>query len=115
MAESLPAVPGYELLGEHGRGGTGVVYKARRATPPARGLHSAYGVGVLKGWSDSGARPEFDVVTGVSAGALMSTFAFLGPQYDDFLRANLVGTRRQDFLRLRPLTGLALHGALFSA
>jgi hypothetical protein len=39
----------------------------------------AFGAGVLKGWGRAkGGRPEFDVVTGVSTGALIAPFAFLG-------------------------------------
>lgn len=50
------------------------------------GPAGAFGAGVLVGWSESGSRPEFDIVTGVSTGALMSVFAFLGPDYDGLLR-----------------------------
>jgi predicted acylesterase/phospholipase RssA len=42
----------------------------------------AYGAGVLNGWTESGRRPEFTVVSGVSTGALIAPFAFLGPAYD---------------------------------
>jgi hypothetical protein len=42
----------------------------------------AYGGGLLVGWSKRGTRPTFEVVTGVSAGALIAPFAFLGPAYD---------------------------------
>src|SRR5262249_31607986 len=42
----------------------------------------AYGAGVINGWTASGTRPRFTVVTGVSAGALIAPFAFLGPEYD---------------------------------
>ncbi|WP_244491014.1 patatin-like phospholipase family protein [Paramesorhizobium deserti] len=49
------------------------------------GSGGAFGVGVLKAWSDRGERPEFDIVSGVSTGALMAPFAFLGPTYDDML------------------------------
>lgn len=48
----------------------------------AGGADGAYGAGVLKGWTENGTRPEFDVVTGVSTGALMAVLAFLGPEYD---------------------------------
>jgi predicted patatin/cPLA2 family phospholipase len=50
------------------------------------GSHGAYGAGVLIGWTDAGTRPEFDVVTGISTGALMATAAFLGPEQDETLR-----------------------------
>lgn len=46
----------------------------------------AYGAGVLNGWTDSGKRPQFTVVSGVSVGALIAPFAFLGPAYDERLR-----------------------------
>ncbi len=50
------------------------------------GADGAFGAGVLKGWTESGRRPRFDIVTGVSTGALTSVFAFLGPKYDETLR-----------------------------
>jgi hypothetical protein len=50
------------------------------------GEHGAFGAGLLSGWSESGHRPTFDIVTGVSTGALMSPFAFLGSAYDDRLK-----------------------------
>lgn len=46
------------------------------------GANGAYGAGLLKGWSDSGTRPIFKIVTGVSTGALIAPFAFLGQKYD---------------------------------
>jgi predicted acylesterase/phospholipase RssA len=42
----------------------------------------AYGAGLMVGWTDSGRRPSFELVTGISAGALIAPFAFLGPAYD---------------------------------
>ena len=49
------------------------------------GSNGAFGAGLLTGWTKRGNRPDFDVVTGISTGALMATFAFLGPDYDDDL------------------------------
>jgi len=46
------------------------------------GGDGAYGAGLLNGWSESGKRPEFSVVTGVSTGSLMSPFAFVGKAQD---------------------------------
>ncbi|MFZ7126643.1 MAG: patatin-like phospholipase family protein [Desulfobacterales bacterium] len=47
------------------------------------GANGAFGAGLLVGWTAAGTRPEFTMVTGISTGALMAPFAFLGPAYDD--------------------------------
>ena len=49
------------------------------------GQNGAFGAGFLKGWRESGNRPEFDIVGGVSTGALLSTHALLGTEADDAL------------------------------
>lgn len=46
------------------------------------GDNGAFAAGLLVGWSDAGTRPEFKLVTGISTGALVAPFAFLGPEYD---------------------------------
>ena len=50
------------------------------------GSDGAFGAGLINGWTESGERPHFKVVTGVSTGALIAPFAFLGPDYDDELK-----------------------------
>jgi predicted acylesterase/phospholipase RssA len=50
------------------------------------GADGAYGAGVLNGWTAAGTRPRFSAVSGVSTGALIAPFAFLGPAYDATLR-----------------------------
>ncbi len=50
------------------------------------GANGAFGAGVLCGWTASGTRPEFAVVTGISTGALTAPFAFLGSDYDETLK-----------------------------
>jgi len=50
------------------------------------GSNGAYGAGVIYGWTRSGKRPNFDIVTGVSTGALIAVLAFAGPQYDEQLK-----------------------------
>ncbi len=50
------------------------------------GGDGAYAAGFLTGWTRSGQRPHFEVVTGVSTGALAAPFAFLGPSYDGVLK-----------------------------
>jgi len=65
----------------------------RTALPPVSylavsggGDNGAFGAGLLNGWTEAGTRPEFKIVTGVSTGALIAPFAFLGPDYDAALR-----------------------------
>ena len=50
------------------------------------GDKGSFGAGLLIGWTERGDRPEFKIVSGVSTGALIAPFAFLGPAYDDVLR-----------------------------
>jgi predicted acylesterase/phospholipase RssA len=49
------------------------------------GENGAFGAGLLNGWTYSGTRPEFDIVTGISTGALQAPFVFLGEEYDTSL------------------------------
>lgn len=50
------------------------------------GTSGAFAAGILLGWTEAGNRPEFTTVTGISAGALVAPFAFLGPEYDEVLK-----------------------------
>lgn len=73
----------------------------------------AFGAGVLAGWTESGTRPSFTVVTGISAGALIAPFAFLGPGYDGPLRELFTETAPGDVLLLgRIATALLFRQAL---
>ncbi|MGD0102697.1 MAG: patatin-like phospholipase family protein [Rhodopila sp.] len=51
------------------------------------GENGAFGAGILCGWTEQGTRPEFELVTGVSTGALTAPFAYLGSSYDPQLRS----------------------------
>lgn len=66
------------------------------------GNYGAYSAGVLAGWTAAGNRPTFDVVTGVSAGALLAPLAFLGPKYDQFMTDSYTTARTEDIYRRRP-------------
>lgn len=66
----------------------------------------AFGAGLLSGWTAAGTRPEFDLVTGVSAGALIAPFAFLGPRKDPQLKAIFTRYGRNDILRTDVLAGI---------
>ena len=73
------------------------------------GAGGAFGAGALVGWTRAGTRPEFQVVTGVSVGALVAPFAFLGSAWDDKLREAFSGGRTEHLLRRR------WSGALFGS
>ncbi|VTS06138.1 patatin-like phospholipase family protein [Tuwongella immobilis] len=76
------------------------------------GKYGAFTVGILKGWTDSGTRPTFDVVTGVSTGAMIATFAYLGPQYDELLLHYYSSLDTNEVLRKRGLLRAFWSGAM---
>ena len=71
------------------------------------GQDGAFGAGLLVGWTKRGDRPEFDYVTGVSTGALLAPFAYLGPGYDERMR-DLFTTVDEDALLRKRWFGAAL-------
>jgi hypothetical protein len=76
------------------------------------GENGAFGAGLLCGWSVQGTRPTFDLVTGVSTGALSAPFAFLGPNYDPQLRAVYTETAPHEILVKRSLTAALFNDAM---
>jgi predicted acylesterase/phospholipase RssA len=70
------------------------------------GDNGAFGAGVLCGWTEHGDRPRFKLVTGISTGALIAPFAFLGSEYDDNLKVYTMVTQREIFRRKSLLTAL---------
>jgi hypothetical protein len=66
------------------------------------GENGAFGAGLLTGWTESGTRPEFTVVTGISTGALLAPFAFLGPKCDPQLEV-YTQVRAEDILKPRTM------------
>jgi predicted acylesterase/phospholipase RssA len=70
------------------------------------GDNGAYGAGVLCGWTEHGDRPRFKLVTGISTGALMAPFAFLGSSYDANLKVYTMVTQAEIFRRKSLLTAL---------
>jgi hypothetical protein len=68
------------------------------------GQNGAFGAGFLIGWRESGGRPEFDVVGGVSTGALLATHALLGTPADDaILEQMYTGVTNQDIYKNRSI------------
>jgi hypothetical protein len=63
------------------------------------GMNGAFGAGFLCGWTEQGSRPIFDFVTGISAGALLAPFAFLGANQDAALREIYTNLEPGDLFR----------------
>lgn len=82
-------------------GHTGPLPPANLLAISGGGDDGAYTAGLLNGWTAAGNRPEFKVVTGISTGALVAPFAFLGPRYDGVLRAIYTGVSQRDIFRPR--------------
>jgi len=74
------------------------------------GAGGSFGAGALVGLSRQGKRPQFDIVTGVSAGALIAPFAFLGSDWDSRLDENFSGKHSENFLVSRGLGMLSRPG-----
>jgi predicted acylesterase/phospholipase RssA len=67
------------------------------------GADGAFGAGALVGLTHAGARPKFSVVTGVSAGAFLAAYAFLGPEWDQQLIDSYTSGRAEHLLQPRGL------------
>jgi len=65
------------------------------------GTRGAFGAGFLRGWEAAEGRPKFKLVTGISTGALMAPFVFLGPEYDIELERLYTSVRNRDIYRRR--------------
>jgi hypothetical protein len=76
------------------------------------GDNGAFGAGLLNGWSESGTRPEFTIVTGISAGGLIAPFAFLGPAYDKKLEQMFTLYSTEDLLAKRHVWNIIRNDAV---
>ncbi len=74
------------------------------------GSNGAYTAGLITAWTERGDRPDFEVVTGVSTGALAAPFVFLGPDYDDELREAYTSDQASDLLQNRGLRAFVGSG-----
>ena len=73
----------------------------------------AYGAGVLNGWTQSGTRPEFKIVTGISTGSLIAPFAFLGPEWDDGLTEAYTSLENDDdIVERRSIPGILVSDSV---
>ncbi len=79
------------------------------------GDDGAFGAGLLIGWTETGTRPEFKMVTGVSTGALIAAFAFLGESYDEKLKEVFTTVSAIDIYTERGLLRAIFDDALFDS
>lgn len=70
------------------------------------GAEGAFGAGLLAGWSREGSRPQFQIVTGISTGAIAAPFAFLGSRYDEVLREIYTRYGVRDLVEIRSIFGI---------
>jgi hypothetical protein len=75
----------------------------------------AFGAGVLVGWGETGTRPQFDLVTGISAGALIAPLVFLGSDYDDELAGVFTTHKAEEIYEANILEGLFGGSAVASS
>ena len=91
----------------------------RGEMPPANflalsggGDDGAFGAGLLVGWTQSETRPQFKLVTGISTGALIAPFAFLGPDYDHLLKEFYTNINPKDIYETRNILSAITSDAL---
>ena len=72
----------------------------------------AFGAGLLNRWTAAGDRPQFKLVTGISTGALIAPFAFLGPKYDSRLKSFYTELGPKDIVKPRWLLAAITDDAM---
>lgn len=92
-----------ELAWRASRGEKGPLPPANMLAISGGGDDGAFTAGLLNGWTARGDRPEFKAVTGVSTGALIAPFAFLGPRYDSAMTAVYTTVSQRDIFKRRGL------------
>ncbi len=76
------------------------------------GDNGAFTAGLLNAWTATGTRPEFKLVTGISTGALIAPFAFLGPKYDATLKEVYTTISPKDVMEARSFLAGVLSDAM---
>ncbi|MBU3547481.1 patatin-like phospholipase family protein [Polynucleobacter sp. MWH-Jannik1A5] len=75
------------------------------------GDDGAFGAGLLVGWTKQGSRPSFNLVTGISTGALIAPFAYLGKDYDPLLQEVYTTIKPKDvYIERSILSGIFSDG-----
>ena len=101
-----------ELNLHQASGSTGPLPTADYLAISGGGENGAYGAGLLCGWTATGTRPNFKLVTGISTGALTAPFAFLGPAYDARLKEVYTTLSARDVMQPRGYLAVVLQDAI---
>jgi predicted acylesterase/phospholipase RssA len=102
-------------LDYHARAGVEELPPAVYLAISGGGENGAYGAGILTAWSETGTRPIFKAVTGVSTGALIAPFAFLGSAYDKDLERFYTTIDRSQVMTSRGLITGVLGDSLYDS
>ena len=94
------------------QGETGTLPPAVFLAVSGGGDNGAFGAGLLNGWTSAGTRPEFKLVTGISTGALIAPFAFLGPKHDATLKEVYTTSSPKNILNPRGMLAALFNDAL---
>jgi predicted acylesterase/phospholipase RssA len=76
------------------------------------GDNGAFAAGFLNGWTKAGTRPQFKLVTGISTGALIAPFAFLGQAYDKKLVELYTSISFKDIAKKRSFLSIVTNDAM---
>ncbi len=79
------------------------------------GSKGAYGIGLLNGWDDAGDLPTFKLVTGISTGALIAPFAFLGGEYLDIVAKFYTNVSDEDVFKKKSLSNIIYSDSVSSS
>src|SRR3974377_2086424 len=94
------------------QGHTGPLPPAAFLAISGGGDNGAFAAGFLNGWTQTGTRPPFKLVTGISTGALIAPFAFLGPAYDTELTQLYTGVSFKDIDKKRSMLSIVTNDAM---
>ena len=77
--------------------------------------NSAYGVGLLKGWSKEGSRPVFKIVTGYSSGSMIAIGTFAGKEYEDRIADLYTSISSKDVLKKKSMFSVLFGDSVYSS
>ena len=109
----IEAVLGIEVRNQRSQGNMGRLRTSHLLAISGGGSYGAFGAGILCGWTERGDRPSFDIVTGISTGALTAPFAFLGPAYDEKLRTVYTTVTTADVIAWRGIFDALFEDSAF--